>query len=100
MFFQHFVADTGAVIKAVNKGIGIKLHEIDIARPVLCEQNQMIGTLIDVVLRVVFHNVKFATDDCFNIFLLALFGKTKRCVHIAVIGQCNRIDMIFHAVIN
>ena len=46
VFFEHAVIDARAVIKSVDKRHGIELRKIDISRPVLGKQHQMVGTLL------------------------------------------------------
>ena len=100
MFFQHFITDPRAVIKPIYECVGIKLDKVDIPRFIFRQQNQVIGTLVNMLLRIVVYDVKFTADDRFDMLLLAFFGKAQRSVHIAVIGQSDRVNMIFHAMVN
>ena len=96
MLFEDGIVDARAVVVAVYKGKRIELDEVDVARLVFGEQDKVIGLLID-VLAVVVHDVEFAADDRLDLIFLALFGKLQGGVHVAVIGDRNRVDAVVYA---
>ena len=53
-----------------------------------------------VFIEVVIHGVQLATDDIFDALLYTLFRKVQGGVHIAVIGDRARIDVIFNEVVD
>ena len=97
VLFEYLVIDTRTVIIPVDESKRIELDEIDVARLVFGEQNEVIGVLVDMLAVVVYH-VKLAPDDVFDTVLLAFFGKTERSVHIPVVGDRHGIDAVFLAV--
>ena len=74
MFLEDGIIDARTVIVAVHKGERIELDEVDVARLVFGEQNEVICLLID-VLTVIVHDVELAADDRLDLILLALFRK-------------------------
>ena len=99
MFSEDTVIDARPIIKPVDKRERIQLHEIDIARFVFREQNEMVCVLL-LLNAVIVRHIKFTADNIFDVLFLACLRKAERGIHIAVIGHRNRIDPVFDAMID
>ena len=97
---QEFVVDARLIIKPVDERGGVELDEIFISRFILCQQDEMLEIAAAVLDVHILRHVQFAADDRLYFVFFAKFCKVQRRIHIAVVGDCARLDVVFDAMID
>src|SRR5579863_4432129 len=92
---QEFFADSGLVVKTVQRSFGGDLNQVAVAFFILREHEQMVvgvavgrGALNIVI--VFFADVEFAADDGLDIILVGRVDEVHGAENIAVVGHCDR----------
>ena len=100
VFAQGLVVDARLVIKTVYVRDGIQLDEIFVSLFVFCQKDKVLKFARIVLDLVVVRHVQFAADDRLDLVFAALFCKLQRRIHIPVVGNGDRLDIVLDAVRN
>ena len=93
---QDFHIDSRFGIKALQIAERDQLHEISIARGVLCKQRQVIGAPLfsSALMPTLRRDIDLATHDGIHTFVLRLLVELPRSEHVTVIRQRHRLHAL------
>src|SRR5271170_3618790 len=103
MFREEFLADTGLVIKTVQRGLGSYLGQISITFVVLRKNQKMVvgialGWRSFNPVVILFADIQLTANDRFDSYLLGRIHEMNRAKNIAVVGHgYSRHTQLFRA---